>query len=622
MTFLIGLLPTTPRSGCGAPVLLTALRFLQGFAVGGEWGGATLMVVEHAGPKSRGFYGSWPQMGIPAALLLSSGVMAAVTGLTSTEEFAAWGWRVCRSSSAASCSSSDRHPPPPRRVAELSAPEADGRARILPIGTVLSRRKRLTALLIGSQAAENTSFYVFAVYSLAYLTTALGVPRPVVLNALMVAAAACLVAQPLFGALSDRIGRKRVFAGGMVFIGLFIVPFFLLIASRDPVLITVAMVARPRLRAGDDQAVQPSLFAEQYEAAIRYSGVSVAYQFATVLWSGPTPILAAALWAWSGSWWPLAGYIVGAAVVSVLCIRPLREAAGRRARRGDRRGREGSATAALRGQWREVPGWGGHCHTPIVEMVDRSFDMLRFFPLATEADIAANLAWMAPHHFDPETRRLLLSMHSWLVEVGGRRILVDGCVGNGKQRDARPTGATCRPRSSTGWRRRAPPRRRSTSSCAPISTPTMSAGTRGSSTGAGCRPSRTRPTSSAAASMPTGRPSTRGARVARISRPIATACFPSSKPAARSDRRRASRARGRAPPRARARAHAGSRRGLAPLRAETAAFTGDVLHHPVQVLNPDWNCMGCLDPAMAARTRRRVLAEVARTRASCSRAIS
>ncbi|BAQ49978.1 MULTISPECIES: MFS transporter [Methylobacterium] len=328
VTFLIGLLPTYATLGVWAPVLLTALRFLQGFAVGGEWGGATLMVVEHAGPKRRGFYGSWPQMGIPAALLLSSGVMAAVTGLTSTEEFAAWGWRVpfLLSGVLLLVGIIIR-----RRLAEspsFQRLKQTGGREPLPIGTVLSRRKRLTALLIGSQAAENTSFYVFAVYSLAYLTTTLGVPRPVVLNALMVAAAACLVAQPLFGALSDRIGRKRVFAGGMVFIGLFIVPFFLLITSRDPVLITVAMVLGLVFGQATTQAVQPSLFAEQYEAAIRYSGVSVAYQFATVLWSGPTPILAAALWAWSGSWWPLAGYIVAAALVSVLCIRPLREAAG------------------------------------------------------------------------------------------------------------------------------------------------------------------------------------------------------------------------------------------------------------------------------------------------------
>jgi len=328
VTFLIGLLPTYDTVGLWAPVLLTALRFLQGFAVGGEWGGATLMVVEHARAERRGFYGSWPQMGIPAALLLSSGVIAAVTASTTPEQFASWGWRVpfLLSGVLLVVGIVIR-----RRLAEspsFQRLKQSGRRESLPIGSIVAHRKRITALVIGSQAAENSSFHVFAVWALAYLTTSVGVPRPVVLNALMVGAAACLVAQPLFGALSDRIGRKRVFGGGMVFTGLFIVPFFLLIGTGDALLITLAMVCGLVFGQATTQAVQPSLFAEQYEAAIRYSGVSVAYQFATVIWSGPTPVLAAALWAWSGSWWPLAAYIVAAAVVSVLCIWPLREAAG------------------------------------------------------------------------------------------------------------------------------------------------------------------------------------------------------------------------------------------------------------------------------------------------------
>ncbi len=328
VTFLIGLLPTYETVGLWAPVLLTALRFFQGFAVGGEWGGATLMVVEHARPERRGFYGSWPQMGIPAALLLSSGVMAVVTALTSPEQFADWGWRVpfLLSGLLLVVGIVIR-----RRLAEspsFQRLKQSGRREALPIGAIIGHRKRLTALVIGSQAAENTSFHVFAVWALAYMTTAIGVPRPVVLNALMIAATACLVAQPFFGALSDRIGRKRVFAGGMVFTGLFIVPFFLLIGTGSATLITLALVGGLVFGQATTQAVQPSLFAEQYEAPIRYSGVSVAYQFATVIWSGPTPVLAAALWAWSGSWWPLAGYIAAASVVSVLCIRPLREAAG------------------------------------------------------------------------------------------------------------------------------------------------------------------------------------------------------------------------------------------------------------------------------------------------------
>lgn len=328
VTFLIGLLPTYASVGIAAPILLTLLRFLQGFAVGGEWGGASLMVVETAPDRSRGFFGSWPQMGIPAALLLSSGVMALVTSLTTTEQFATWGWRVpfLLSGLLLVVGIVIR-----RRVAEspsFQRLQQAGVRQTLPIATVMSRRKRITALLVGAQAAENSSFFVFAVYTLVYLTGVMHLSRNTALTALMIAAAASLAMQPVFGALSDRIGRKRVYAGGMVFIGLFIVPYFLLLGTGSPVLITLAMTLGLAVGQSSTQATQTSLCAEQYEASIRYSGVSVAYQFATVVWSGPTPIIAASLFAWFGSWVPLACYIVAAAVLSVLCILPLREAAG------------------------------------------------------------------------------------------------------------------------------------------------------------------------------------------------------------------------------------------------------------------------------------------------------
>jgi len=328
VTFLIGLLPTYQSVGVAAPIILTVLRFVQGFAVGGEWGGATLMVIEHAPAKKRGFYGAWPQMGIPGALILSTGAMAATTALTTAEQFAAWGWRIpfLLSGILVVVGIVIR-----RRIAETPSVTRMRRQHetpTVPIATLLKRHKRTTFLLVASQAVQCAAFYVIAVYSLVYLTQNLHMPRGEALQALMIAAACTLVAHPAFGALSDRIGRKKVFMGGMIFLGLFIYPYFLLLNSGSYVLIVIAMSMAMALGEGAVQAAQPSLFAEQYPTQVRYSGVSLAYQLATVSWSGPTPVVAAMLIAWAGGYWTLVAYIVVLAIISVVAIIPLREGAG------------------------------------------------------------------------------------------------------------------------------------------------------------------------------------------------------------------------------------------------------------------------------------------------------
>ncbi|SAL76172.1 MFS transporter [Caballeronia telluris] len=328
VTFLIGLLPTYASVGVAAPVMLTVLRFVQGFAVGGEWGGATLMVIEHAPAKKRGFYGSWPQMGIPGALILSTGAMALTTALTTPEQFATWGWRVpfLLSGILVVVGIVIR-----RRLAESPSMERMRRSHekaTVPLATIMKHHKRTTFLLVASQAVQCAAFYVVAVYSLVYLTQNLHLPRSDALRALMIAAACTLVAHPTFGALSDRIGRKKVFMGGMIFLGLFIYPYFMLLNTGSYPLIVLAMSVAMAIGEGSVQAAQPSLFAEQYRSGVRYSGVSLAYQLATVSWSGPTPMIAAMLIAWAGGYMPLVGYIGVLAVISVVSIVPLREAAG------------------------------------------------------------------------------------------------------------------------------------------------------------------------------------------------------------------------------------------------------------------------------------------------------
>ncbi|MDR5784650.1 MFS transporter [Caballeronia sp. LZ065] len=328
VTFLIGLLPTYESIGLGAPILLTTLRFLQGFAVGGEWGGATLMVIEHSPAKKRGFYGAWPQMGISAALILSTGVMALTTAFTTPEQFASWGWRVpfLLSGILVVVGIIIR-----RRVSESPSFQKLQRshtAEKMPIATVLATHKKRTLQIVAAQAAENTSFFVISVYALVYMTQNLHIEKPLAIRALMIGSFFTLLSQPIFGALSDRIGRKKVYMGGMIFLGAFIFPFFKMLDTGSyPVIVTAISVAMV-FGLGSTLSAQPALISEQYPAAIRYSGVSVAYQLATVIWSGPTPILAALFVMWAGGYWLLAAYIVFAAVVSVLGIMPLREAAG------------------------------------------------------------------------------------------------------------------------------------------------------------------------------------------------------------------------------------------------------------------------------------------------------
>lgn len=328
VTFLIGLLPTYQSIGLGAPVLLTTLRFLQGFAVGGEWGGATLMVIEHSPAKKRGFYGAWPQMGISAALILSTGVMAVTTAMTTPEQFAAWGWRVpfLLSGVLVIVGFIIR-----RRVSESPSFQKLQRthtAEKMPIATVIATQKKRTLQVVAAQAAENTSFFVISVYALVYLTQNLHIGKPLAIRALMIASVFTLLSQPFFGALSDRIGRKKVYMGGMIFLGAFIFPFFRMLDTGSYPMIVTAMTLALTIGLGSTLSAQPALISEQYPAAIRYSGVSVAYQLATVIWSGPTPILAALFVMWAGGYWLLAAYIVLAAVISVLGIMPLREAAG------------------------------------------------------------------------------------------------------------------------------------------------------------------------------------------------------------------------------------------------------------------------------------------------------
>jgi MFS transporter, MHS family, shikimate and dehydroshikimate transport protein len=316
-TFLVGLLPTYAQAGAAAPVLLAVLRFLQGFAVGGEWGGATLMAVEHAPAAHRHFYASWPQVGSPVGLILSTAAFAACAALPEAQ-FLAFGWRVPFLLSIALIAVGVFI-----RLRILESPaflavKERGEQSRVPIWEVL-RDCRVEALLatLTVLVAYN---YIITTFTPSYLVRYLGVPRSVPLIGLLVGGVSSATGALTLARLADRIGRRPVALGTIaVTLGLAF-PFFQLIGTRDPVLIWLAMGAW-MFANGAYLGILGMQLAEMFPVRLRYSGISLAYQVAGVIGGGLAPLTAAGLIEWShGATWPLAIYQATVAVLSFVAV--------------------------------------------------------------------------------------------------------------------------------------------------------------------------------------------------------------------------------------------------------------------------------------------------------------
>jgi metabolite-proton symporter len=319
-TFAIGLLPTYAAIGVGAPLLLLTLRLLQGFGLGGEWGGAVLMAVEHAPAHRRGFYASWPQAGAAAGLLVANGVFALASRLPE-DAFLRWGWRVPFLVSLALVAMGTfvrlRMAESPA-FTQLKGAKAEVRT---PIVEVLRHHKRSVLLAMGARLGENAFFYVYTVYVLAYSTARVHVDRGTVLTGVLLAAAVDLLAIPFFGLMSDRFGRRAVYMFGAAFSALFVWPFFWLVDTGRPPLIWLAIVVGVAVGHAAMYGPQASFFSELFGARVRYSGASLGYQLASVLAGGLSPIIAASLLAWAhGEWWAIAAYMVGLAALTLISV--------------------------------------------------------------------------------------------------------------------------------------------------------------------------------------------------------------------------------------------------------------------------------------------------------------
>jgi metabolite-proton symporter len=298
-TILIGLIPSYESIGYWAAVLLVIMRFLQGIAVGGEWGGAVLMAVEHAPDGKKGFFGSLPQTGVAPGLILSSLAMGAVATLPE-QDMLTWGWRIPFLASVVLLLVGWFIRVKVSESPDFEHMQTKGDKVEIPALIVLKRYPKEMLTVMGGRLAEVTWFYTVVTFSLAYATGTLGIPRTVMLDATVWGATAALFTMPLFGILGDRIGFKWIFVAGTAGIILFAPTFFTMLQSKDPGTITLAVVIAVGVVYAALYGPQGGLFSAQFPPEVRYSGISMAVQISGAIGGGLAPLIATSLLAYGG----------------------------------------------------------------------------------------------------------------------------------------------------------------------------------------------------------------------------------------------------------------------------------------------------------------------------------
>ncbi|WP_240967379.1 MFS transporter [Streptomyces composti] len=332
-TFAIGLLPTHATIGSAAPLLLTALRLVQGFALGGEWGGAVLLVSEHGDAERRGFWASWPQTGAPAGQLLATGVLAFLTAVLSDAAFGSWGWRIPFLLSGVLVIvglwirlSVDESPVFRQALERAEARKAEAAAvtERMPLVAVVRHHWRDVLVAMGARMAENISYYVITAFILVYATVSAGVSKQTALNAVLIASAVHFAVIPAWGALSDRIGRRPVYLIGAAGVALWMFPFFALIDTGGFGALLLAVTVGLVLH-GAMYAPQAAFFSEMFATRMRYSGASIGAQFASVAAGAPAPLIATALLDAYGTSVPIALYVIAASLLTVVALAAAKE---------------------------------------------------------------------------------------------------------------------------------------------------------------------------------------------------------------------------------------------------------------------------------------------------------
>ncbi len=318
-TTAIGLLPTFATVGVLAPIMLVTLRLIQGLALGGQWGGAVLLVTESAPSNKRGFYGSFAQLGVPAALIISNLLFLVLTLVLPSEAFAAWGWRVPFLLSILLIGVGlylqlrVEDTPVMRRAHEN---HAEARS---PIVDLFRNQSKAIALAAGATVINGASYYILAVYMVAYGTEILQLPRSTILTGVLLSAVASGGAILAFAALSDRVGRRKVFLSGAVLMALWAFPLFWLVDTKLTVLIAVSLIVG-QVFFSMTYGPAAALFSEMFGARVRYSGVSIGYQVGSVLGGAFAPIIATSLYAAFGTSAAVSVYLIVVAAISFASV--------------------------------------------------------------------------------------------------------------------------------------------------------------------------------------------------------------------------------------------------------------------------------------------------------------
>ncbi len=324
-TFIIGLLPTYEQGGLVAPILLVICRLVQGFGLGGEYGGAALLTIESAPMAKRGFFGSIPQSAASVGIMTATGVLALCNSVMDQETFMNYGWRIPFLISAVFLIAGMYIRLKTEEPAEFVKAKKEQTKKEIPIVEVFKQHPKNIFLAIGARLAETVSSNIINAFGMAYITTTLMLDKSVPLVGMMVASAIGIFMCPVYGWISDKIGQRKIYIFGAGFCVLFAYPFFMLLNTENMAAIVFALIIAYNLGPTSMFAVQPTMFSKMFGARVRYTGLSFAYQFSAIL-GGLTPLISSTLFSWADQkYYLVAGYLalIGLiAVISVLAIKP------------------------------------------------------------------------------------------------------------------------------------------------------------------------------------------------------------------------------------------------------------------------------------------------------------